>query len=393
MLMLRSQPYRLFFPLGAILGGIGVSHWLLYSLGLQESYSGQVHALIQLQAFLTAFACGFLLTMVPRRTQTAPATWVEMATLCVGLVCATFGPLRGAWVVAEGGFLLTLLTMAQFAVRRFLSGGAGRRPPDSFVLIPVGLLHGVAGAALILFATVNKDALWAMQIGRGYIQEGMFLCLTLGIGHMILPMLTGYDVPADADAGAAGRRVRLTYVVSGLLILASFPLHYLWKTHGDAVVAMRVAYGLRTAVAAYHIVFGMRAYRRPRQRGIQRWFVWVSFWCVPTGLALVTLFPAYYLPMLHVMFIGGFGLMTFSVGCHVILSHGEFPELAAGRPWPVVAFGICSFTAMLTRVSADFVSSYFLHLGVASAIWLVALLFWVVFLVPKVLVIDSSPPA
>ena len=33
----RSEPFRLFFPLGAVLGWIGVGHWLLYATGAAET--------------------------------------------------------------------------------------------------------------------------------------------------------------------------------------------------------------------------------------------------------------------------------------------------------------------------------------------------------------------
>ena len=120
-------------------------------------------------------------------------------------------------------------------------------------------------------------------------------------------------------------------------------------------------------------------------------YLWLSFWCVPLGLGLVVLFPVYRVALLHVMFVGGFGLMTFAVGCHVILAHGGFPNLVAGRPWQVAAFGLLTLLALLTRVSADFVESYFMHLGIAAGFWLVALVVWIGFLVPKAATVP--PPA
>lgn len=380
---LRSQPYRLFFPLGAVLGGIGVAHWMFYALKWQESYSGQTHALIQFQAFLMAFACGFMMTMVPRRTQTAPASTLELVLPSVGVIAATLGALRGAWIVAETGFLLTLVTMTQFAVRRFLSDSAGRKPPNAFLLIPIGLFHGVLGAVFVMLPELGAQIVWATQVGRGWIQEGMFLCITLGIGNMVLPLVTGYDVPPDAATGPAGTRERLVIGLSGLVILLSFPLQYFLTAPLGGPLAIRLGYGLRLAVVCYHLFGPLRAYRWPRVPGLQRRLLWLSFWCMALGLGLVVAFPLYRIAMLHVLFVGGFGLMTFAVGCHVILAHGGFPHLVGGSPWQVATFALLTLLALATRVSADFVTSYFLHLGIAAGIWLVALVVWVAFLVPK----------
>lgn len=380
---LRSQPYRLFFPLGALLGGVGVSHWLFYALGWQESYSGRIHALIQIQAFLMAFACGFLMMMVPRRTQTDPATSGELVAVSLGLLITTGAALRNQWLLAEAGFVLVLITLVRFAVRRFRSGAAGRRPPDAFVLIPIGLLHGLVGAVLIALPQVGIGGVAFVEIGRWCIQEGLFLCLALGIGHMFLPLISGYDPPLDADGGAASARRRWVHALSGLAILVSFPLQWWLLGTAGGVVALRVAYGLRCAVVTAHLVFGLRAYRWPRVPGLHRRLVWLSFWMLPLGLGLVVAVPVYKVALLHVLFVGGFSLMVFGVGCHVILSHSDHAELAAGRPWPVIAFGSLALFAMLTRVTADFLATYMLHLGIAAALWLVGLVVWVGFLVPK----------
>jgi uncharacterized protein involved in response to NO len=65
----HREPFRLFFPLAVLIGWIGVGHWLLYALGVTSSFSGFMHGQLMMQAFMMAFALGFLLTAVPRRTQ------------------------------------------------------------------------------------------------------------------------------------------------------------------------------------------------------------------------------------------------------------------------------------------------------------------------------------
>src|SRR5262249_23640122 len=67
-----TDPYRIFFPLGIILGAMGVAIWPLYYYGVTQGYSGRAHAFVQTDGFLYAFICGFLLTAIPRFTGTEP---------------------------------------------------------------------------------------------------------------------------------------------------------------------------------------------------------------------------------------------------------------------------------------------------------------------------------
>src|SRR5690606_13480957 len=89
----RSQPYRIFFPLGAALAWAGVLPWLISALDLGPGKGPIVHSIAQIQGFLACFAVGFLMTMIPRRTGTAPPTSLELALCALALA----GTVAGAW--------------------------------------------------------------------------------------------------------------------------------------------------------------------------------------------------------------------------------------------------------------------------------------------------------
>jgi len=75
-----TDPYRILFPLGILLGVMGVSIWPLYYFGITEGYSGRAHAFVQTDGFLYAFIAGFLLTAIPRFTGTeAPSRRIQYA--------------------------------------------------------------------------------------------------------------------------------------------------------------------------------------------------------------------------------------------------------------------------------------------------------------------------
>ncbi len=152
----RHEPFRLFFPLAVVLGWVGIGHWLLYVAGVTRSYSCFFHGLVQVQAFLMAFAIGFLLTAIPRRTSSAPASALELGLAAAALVTNVAAALVERWVVAELAYAALFVLLLQFALRRFLGAAGGRRPPAAFVLIPIGMLHGIGGAALIALASRSE---------------------------------------------------------------------------------------------------------------------------------------------------------------------------------------------------------------------------------------------
>ena len=118
----RREPFRIFFPLGVLLAWIGVSHWLLYATGVAATYSCRFHGLVQMQAFMMAFAIGFLLTALPRRTQTPPVARMEMVALVAALVVMAGAAIAEHWVIAETAYAALFALLIEFALRRFMKG-------------------------------------------------------------------------------------------------------------------------------------------------------------------------------------------------------------------------------------------------------------------------------
>ena len=56
----QGEPYRLLFPLGAMIGVYGVMLWPAFVLGWIPFYPGIMHARIMVQGFVFCFMAGFL---------------------------------------------------------------------------------------------------------------------------------------------------------------------------------------------------------------------------------------------------------------------------------------------------------------------------------------------
>ena len=372
----RIEPFRIFFPLGVFLAWIGVGHWLLYTTGIAATYSCRFHGLVQMQAFMMAFAIGFLLTALPRRTQTKPVNLMEMAALVAAVVVSTGAAIVDHWVIAETAYGAIFALLIQFALRRFLNG-AGRRPPAAFVLLPIAALQGLGGAALIAAAELNNVAPSTGHLGVLLVEQGVFLCLAVGVGSLVLPLMAGIPPPADLGSAPRERWKALAYGCTGAAIFASFLLEQLgFERSGPILRALVVSIGLGLGGGAWHL---------PGKPGAHRKLVWLAVWLMPVGLVVSAICPDYRVPALHILFIGGFSLMAFGVGTHVALSHLNMEQLALGRPPAVIILGAAFLIALCARLAADSSNTYFLHIGWAAAVWILGSAVWLGFFGLKML--------
>lgn len=368
-----------------------MGHWLAYALGWQDTYSGQGHALAQVQGFLMAFALGFLGTMLPRRMGAAPVPLGILVAWIAGLVVTTWAALAERWLLAEAAALGVLVTLLGFGLSRLAHRGGGRRPPDAFVLLPIAFVHALLGVVLLLLAETGLAGERAVAVARGLLQEGVFLCLILGVGRMVLPLLSGWPVPPDLDATGPSRLARLGHAAAGLAILASFPAAQLLADATGEATAMRVAHVVRGGVVVAELLVA-GAWRRPRKAGTQRRLVLIAAWLVPAGLFLAAAFPARRVAFLHVTFVGGMALMALAIAAHVILAHGGHEDRAAAPSRGLRVFGALVLLAAVVRATSDFMpESFFMHLGAAAGVWLLALSAWMACILPRLR--DRRPDA
>lgn len=373
----RTEPFRIFFPLGVVLGWVGVGSWLLYSTGLSPSYSCIRHGLLQMQTFMMAFALGFLLTALPRRTSAPAASRGELGFGVLCLVLTTAALVDDRWILAQVGYLGLLLLLVQFGVRRFLSGAARRRPPAAFVLIPMAVLQGAVGAVVLIVYFARGLPTWSALLAQLLIEQGVFLALVIGIGSLVLPLMSGEPPPADLGSSPRETRRAVAYIAAGLLLVGSLV--------AEARGADSAGPLLRAVVVAIALGLTARPWRPPGKPGLHRRLALAASWCLPAGLAASAIWPDYRVPALHVAFIGGFGLLTFAVATHVALSHLDLVEAATGHPPAIVAVAVGLVLAMAARVAADGSESYFVHLGWAAGAWILGSAIWLGYVGPKVL--------
>jgi hypothetical protein len=282
-------------------------------------------------------------------------------------------------------FVLSHGTVVVFAAWCFLK----RRnpPPETFVLVGLGLVTGLAAA--ILNASVAMQWIspeWDLM-ARRLMTEGMVLLLVLGVGGFLGPRLLGFaQLPNFQSIGTVAGKTKPPvvlawrqplYALAGLLIVASIILQYAWK--------YEVLAWMRAAVTTTLVFLNLRPYRSPVTRTTLAWCVWAAHWMLVAATWIVAALPKYRIDFLHVMFMGAFTLLVLAVGTRVVLSHGGHSLVAEKRSWPLRIGLITGFVALSARLSAPFLlSSYFSHLAWAAVLWAAGIVIWGVFIFRRI---------
>ncbi len=325
---LRKDPYRLFFPLGVLLGWVGVGQWLWFSLGASGPFRVVFHSMVQVQGFLACFVAGFLFTFIPRRTSTLPPAAWQLAIAALSPVLLAVFAWREQWAIAQAFWLVQLAVLLDFVIGRARASRNPNRAPPTLIWIPVALILGVLGGVMSIFPQWHG-------LGRALVLEGVVAALVMGIGTMLVPVITRAQPPPTEASSKAPRWPQLLLAA---IFVASFAVQV------ETALPPRLGYGMRLAVVVLVLVLGAELWRRPTQPGLNRWVVWVAAWCLPLGYLLLMLWPEQRSAGLHVVFLGGFGLLALAVGQHVIVAHaGRGDWLAA---WPRPTWGLALLTAL-----------------------------------------------
>lgn len=354
---LLTEPYRLFFPLGLLLGLWGVTLWVLFVL-FKIPYPATVHSYLMIGGFLTAFTTGFLMTAVPRFTGTFHPEIYELGISFLGLVLLPFV----SWmsIVGSSALLILLhLNLVLFFVRRFLKRRAPL--PHPFLFIPTSLLISILGHGLIILSLGGWLSSVYYSMGKLLAFYAFMLGIVLGVGSKIIPAFTGQGLLVQKNG-----RLMLGVVA---LFFSSFFI--------ELFLNLRLGLSLRFLTIFYVAFRIWRIHQKPMNPSKLSFGLWISCWCLLIGVLGGSLFPRYLLEWNHVVFIGGFGLMTLMIGSRVIIAHGGFDLVKEGEnPWIAAIIGALLLTSCV-RVLIHLFSTLSMPLLLCSAtLWIFTLIFW-----------------
>ncbi|HWL54562.1 MAG TPA: NnrS family protein [Chthoniobacteraceae bacterium] len=386
--MASDEPYRILFPLGLLAGIFGVLLWPLYFTGFYPVYPGVLHARFMIEGFMGGYVLGFLGTAAPRLTGTPPFSSRELLSV-LALYFGTLGAhLTGKHGAGDALFLLLLIVYLSFLIRRFFiakGGGEFGKPPPGFVLVGFGFLCAVAGVAgLVITENGLGGPRWAILGGR-LLNEIWILFLVLGVGSFLLPRLLKI-APAlpGPNPAKTWRRRALWSIAAGAAIVALSLL--------EGVIDQPRWTGLaRFMVAAGYLLVQVRLLKGATPKLTLPRCLYAAVGLILLGLLFPLGWPFQRVGGLHVIFIGGFALMTLTVATRVVLSHGGFGSLLARKLPFLGATALLFISAMVFRSGGDFTLLWRNGaLNIGSLLWAAGAVLWGWKVLPKVRFVDPD---
>jgi uncharacterized protein involved in response to NO len=367
---LAEEPFSLFFPLGFFVSSIGVMLWPAVFHGWIDYYPLEAHARWMVLAFGGNLIVGFLGTAGPRLLGARPFHPAEfLAHFAISLAI-----MAALWLnrIAFSDILTAVWLLGVLAslLGRFL---IFRRdvPPPGMPLAILGLA-GAATAGLVFGLGVSTTPFFQQFLRLLYFQGFLWLPI-LGVAPYILPRFFGkFSLHSFDDSPRippGWTRPFFQSLAAAILLLTSFAL--------EAAGHHRSGHILRAAAVAIHLatsVPGLFSWSRVNGLGLALRLVLP---CAIGGWLLAAGFQPMRAGMLHLMFIGGAGLLMLGVATRVILGHNDrHDRLASPMRWCNLLWGLVLLTAA-TRLTSDFFPTVRVsHYTYAAILWVVSLGFW-----------------
>ncbi len=374
-----EEPFRIFFPVGVLLGVVGVSLWVLFYLGVGIPYPNVAHARLMIEGFMASFIFGFLGTAGPRITSAPHFSLSEVATIFTLDLLAAGAHTGGAHRLGDICFAICLFFFACFLAKRFRQRKDS--PPPNFVLVALGLVSGIAGAALLAF---SEDALYSQgyQFGSALLNECFVLLPVLGVAPFFIARLLDLpmaELPESRAFPAGWMRQAAFAGLIGIAIIASF-----WI---DILNLPRVGGWIRVAAITLYITMRLPFRGRTFLANSLR----VAIMSILAGFTVIALLPIYRVGALHIVFITGFNLIAFTVAVRVVFGHSGNLQRLQKPLWFFIATSVLLFLAMISRFSADLApQARVAHLLGAAICWLLAALIWIPNVIPKTAKLDPN---
>jgi uncharacterized protein involved in response to NO len=341
--VLRREPYRLLFPLGAVLAWAGVLPWLFFALRLRQiyepvnqllTYRSFLHPLVELDGFLGCFAAGVVLSAL----RPAPAAW-QVAVAVVAPITSAVCAALGQWQLGQAASLVLLAVMLEFTLRRL------QRPlSPSLLWIALGFVMGAGGAAVAEVAAARGEAwFWVHEMGRDLVIQGLF---------------TGVAIAAARVMRGDDRSHPALHIVAGAVFIASFWVGRRFGAH--------LGFALRGVVTIW-LALPLRPSWEFGPRALRRSFAHLALWMLAVGNAWVAVAPQVRRAGLHVIFLGCFT---------ALLLAALFPRAGERPAFPLRKLAWAGGLVALSLVGRVMVeldpTSFHLWMGLSSAAFLAA---------------------
>ncbi len=354
-----NEPYRILFPIGTLFLLWGTLIWLP-QIWTHSNYPTLAHRYLMLNGFSASFVAGFLMTAVPKFSQTKIAQGYEVMPFvlltAVGVICAYADLIQLTFLISACQALLILFFIFNRIHQRKTN------PPYSFVFMLSGLSLWFISALASMYT--HQDAFLNLHY------EGSMMAIILGVGSRLIPGILGHVeiVQTQRKLYETDKPFFLTVPLHFIALILFFTLSYFITT--------AVGIYIRSLVTLVIGVFYWRVGSFPKVKTSLTWSIWISCWLMILSFFLKAFWIDGFIHASHSFFFSGIVLLTLLVAIRVLQSHGPKDSKLENLK---VIYGI-TFLIILagaTRVSAFLLPEHYLkHLGYSALVLTVAVLLW-----------------
>ncbi|MBN8538596.1 MAG: NnrS family protein [Deltaproteobacteria bacterium] len=337
----KIEPYSLFFSMGLLSALFGSLLWFAFQTRFISFFPRQAHGNIMFFGFLWSYIAGFLMTAIPKMTRTAATNYVEIFIGLLLVVLQWVLNVRNELVFSVYGYILQILFLIVFIGRRFLD--KKQIPFEGFVFMPFAFISTFIGVWIFIRSQNQDFQLFYLFSGQAFV-----LNLVCGLGTRLIPVIT--RVPAAINPDIEGQKSKyLEYFILAVSLNAGFWIEVLVDaSFGNAIKAL---------VIGFIAIKYFKLFKVPTTRSFVGWGIRLAVVLMTTGFIGLGVNSDFSLPMLHLVYIGGFTLITLMISTRVTLAHGPqdmTPELNSNAILvTVVFFALAGFSRVFAGQSLD----------------------------------------
>ncbi len=367
------QAYQIFFTVGAINALMGVVLWLFYSLRWLPYSPMFLHSHLMVGGFILAYTMGFLMTSVPRMTSSAnPRKWeINLAILLL----LAFWPI-GFWFdnLLDAHLAVLITFVLYFVVSRRWTGRS--IPHEYFKFIILSLCVGDVG----------------LLLGNKWMWSFLFpLLLIVGVGSRLITGLLGYQTTSPCASVAARpnlhKKLSFHFLRNGGALKAWFKLkssqQFCWMILASVMMlsseAIQLAQIVLAIIFTWIAVEQWKIHQGPASKSLLAKVLWVSIVCMFVGLWLNVGWDLLGSPLkmagMHLIFVGGFALVTLLVATRVSLAHGGYNLVFEYQS----SFFIWWATLLLVSMALRFLGM----IEIAALFWVASVAAWMSVILPR----------
>ncbi len=379
---IKKNPFYLFFPLAIAFAIYAAFMWIDYVFFKENLFPVEEHAMLFIGGYIYLSMFGFLMTAIPKFTETPHASNTEIA-ISILLIFLLF-----ISTIIKNNFLywifnnLGWIFLLTFIVKRFLK--RKQNIPHTFSFISFGIISGILGSTMMAYSLAFESELHIEHYGKIIIYDAMVLSFLLGVGGRIIPGILGLKEDVKKQRNIYEQKkpfikvIPYKIIISLLIFIISFII--------EITFSKVIGFLLRAIAISYIAIYYWRIFKKPAKFNYSNillisgcWFITIASW--------VTVFiPDYDLAIKHLIYICGYILITFLVSNRVTLAHSK-ADIAyyEKKSFPYIYIGLIIILAGLTRTSADFVESYDNHLGYAAIFLFIAMIIWIFYYLSRMI--------